>query len=32
MDSFANIFEMNTSIATLSIQSDDENSLYLEGE
>jgi hypothetical protein len=27
----ANIFEMNTSIATLSIQCSDENSLYLEG-
>jgi hypothetical protein len=27
----ANIFEMNTSIATLSIQRSDENSLYLEG-
>jgi hypothetical protein len=27
----ANIFEMNTSIATLSIQCGDENSLYLEG-
>ncbi len=26
-----NIFEMNTSIATLSIQCSDENSLYLEG-
>jgi hypothetical protein len=27
----ANIFKMNTSIATLSIQCGDENSLYLEG-
>jgi hypothetical protein len=27
----ANIFEMNTSIATLSVQCGDENSLYLEG-
>jgi hypothetical protein len=27
----ANIFEMNTSIATLSVQYGDENSLYLEG-
>jgi hypothetical protein len=27
----ANIFEMNTSIATVSIQCSDENSLYLEG-
>jgi hypothetical protein len=27
----ANIFEMNTSIATLSVQCSDENSLYLEG-
>ena len=26
-----NIFEMNTSIATLSVQCGDENSLYLEG-
>jgi hypothetical protein len=26
-----NIFEMNTSIATLSVQCSDENSLYLEG-
>jgi hypothetical protein len=27
----ANIFEMNTSIATLSVQCSDENSLYLKG-